>query len=215
MNKKEIIKKIIIFTFFFSLIFFVVYMTKDNIKKHEQINETIETLFKNWHESDMEQVYAIANVNEDEQQVFSFTTGFENNEVITDIVNQHVYEGPEYSVNDIVIEGIGKKKAEASVAIEVKTYNNLEILDVIIQELLNDNTKVTKDYQQDEFIKNNEKNITDAVSSIEKNSIKTLAIYMQYQDGKWNIPYENNVDFYNALMGGMISLESVDTDVAI
>lgn len=212
MNRQILIKKVLIYTFFFSLIFTCVFFIKDNIKKQEQVKDTIATLFDDWKEHDKDAIYEISN----EKESFEYVTGFENNEVITEIIEKHIYEGPEYTLDDIVIEGIGHKNAKASAQINLTTYNNMEVLDTIINELLNDNTKVTKDYEHKEFVEHNQDSIKQATKNIKKESKKTVIIYLECENNKWTIPYENNVDFYDALSGGMISFsQSVDTDVEI
>lgn len=211
---KHSIKNLIIYMFFFSLIFSAVYFIKDNIKKQEEVKNTIQTLFKDWNGQNMEGIYNISN----EEKAFHYSTGFEDNEVINEIVEKHIYEGPEYELLDktMAIEGIGKKDAKASVTINLKTYNNLEVLDTIIAQLLNDDSKITKDYEHEEFVKSNESSIKDATKDIKKTSQKTLIIYLECNDGKWTIPYAHNIELYNAMSGGIITFsQSVNTEVDI
>lgn len=210
MNKHYIIKKLFIYTFFFSLIFTCVYFIKDNVTKQNEVKETIASLFNVWNEQDKDAIYEISN----EKEAFEYVTGFENNEVITDIIETHIYEGPEYTFDDIVIEGIGHRNAKASAQINLTTYNNMEVLNTIINELLNDNSKVTKDYKHEEFVAHNQDSIKEATKNIKKESKKTVIIYLECEDGKWSIPYRNNIEFYDALSGGMISFSNtVDTNV--
>lgn len=216
MTTNKIIKKIIIYTFFFTLIFSTVYFIKDNVEKQKEIKETIAFLFDNWHSQNMEGIYNISKTKA-EDNIFQYKTGFEENEVISDIINKHIYEGPEYDLDrDIVIDGIGKKDAKASVTISMHTYNNLEVIDTVIETLLNDNSKITKDYQHDKFVESNEDSILKATQEVEKTSQKKMIIYMECEDNEWTIPYQNNKNFYDAMSGGMITFsESVNTEVDI
>lgn len=209
---KKAIKNLIIYTFFFVLIFTSVYFIKDNVKKQNEVKETIQILFKDWNNQDMESIYKVSG----EKESFQYSTGFEDNAVITEIMEKHIYEGPEYQLQDLEIEGIGKKDAKASATIDLTTYNNLEVLDTVINQLLNDNSKITKDYEHEDFVKSNEDGILEATKDIKKSSQKTLIIYLECKGNKWSIPYSHNKDFYDALTGGMITFtESVNTDVEL
>ena len=96
------------------------------------------------------------------------------------------------------------------------TYNNLEVIDTVIETLLNDNSKITKDYQHDKFVESNEDSILKATQEVEKTSQKKMIIYMECEDNEWTSPYQNNKNFYDAMSGGMITFsESVNTEVDI
>lgn len=194
------------------MVFSTVYYIKDNFQKRKNIEHTIESLFTCWNKKEMGKVYEIAKKNEE----FHLTTGFEKNIEISQIIDEHIYGGVEYKLLGIKVSGLGQDNAKAQATISMKTYNNLEILNVIIEQLLKDDSEVTMDYNHEDFLNQNLENIKNAVKDVQKNSEVTVVIYLESQKSKWFIPYANNEDFYNSLAGNLITFnKEVEPEVEL
>lgn len=193
------------------LIFSVVYYIKDNIRKRDEVTHIIHDLMTSWNNQDMERVSMISQKNE-----FVFTTGFENNIDISKIINNHIFGEVEYDLLSMKIVGLGQDNSLAQATIHLKTYNNLEVLDTIIEQLLKDTSEVTMEYNHEDFINQNIESIKEAVQGIQKDSEKTVIIYLEQKEKQWIIPYENNEEFYNSLSGNLITFnKEVEPEVEL
>lgn len=208
------IKTGIIICFSCFLLLTGVSITKENYIFRKNINKTLNTLEKSWNNQDLEKVSSIA---ETTKESFIIETGFENNDDIQYILHSHLYN-VEFQNVYLSIDNRSKSEPVAKAKIKLTTYDNLEVLNMIIMQLINDDSEIDRNYNQEDFIARNIDKIKKAVENIKKDYIKTILVTFKYDklSHRWSIPFETNKDFYNAMSGNMISFhEEVEPTVEI
>ena len=203
---KTIQKTIIVFSIIF-ISLSMLWLMKDYSQHYEMAKEEIQTLFNEWHEGNIDTVGDIARIKEEE---LTIQTGFENYEDIQNIIHEKIYTGPEYQLNQLTI----KKENQQYIAdgkIIINTYDNLKIMNAIIEILLQDNSSIEMNYSQDDFINQNIDNIKNEINKYTKDFSKIVIVHMEYDENtkKWYIPFDKNNEFYNAISGNMIQLKDI------
>lgn len=212
--KKVDIKRGIIICFSCFLLLTGISLSKENYVFRNDINQTLKTLEKSWNNQDLEKVSSIA---ETTKESFIIETGFENNDDIQDIIQAHLYS-VEFQNVYLSIDNWSKSEPVAKAKIKLTTYDNLEVLNVIIMQLINDDSEIDRNYNHNDFVARNIDKIKSAVEDIKKDYIKTILVTFKYDSfsKNWSIPFETNKDFYNAMSGNMISFhEEVEPTVEI
>ena len=209
------IAKMMLSVFMCFLLLLVIGMLKDNYRQRTQIHERIECLFTAWNSRNFQEIGEISQAT---PESFIIETGFENNQDIHNIIEEHIYRDVVYQIQTTTVDNWSSRIPYSKAKITVTTYNNLEILDKIIEQLVNDDTQIDINYNHEEFLTRNIEKIKSAVNKIERNYQKTFIVEFHYDDKsqQWFIPFDKNKEFYNAVSGNMIEFnENVDTNVNI
>ena len=203
MNKHNFKKYTILFLIIF-LIFNFVYFISDSYQKKEEITTTITNLNTAWHEKDFD---TLKDISKNDSRIYQFQTGFENNKIIKEELDKHIYENTEIKINKISSK-YHNKKTTGKAKVVVTTYNNLEVLDICIKTLVNQENQINYNYNHKDWIQKNSNLLKDKMTKIEKSYSKIVLVNLVYNSelNKWEIPFENNYDFYNILSGNMIEL---------
>lgn len=213
-NYKKIAKMLMSVFMCFALLL-VIGVLKDNYRQRIQIQAKVESLFIAWNNKNIEE---IAEISQTAPERFIIETGFENNQDIHNIIEEHIYGNVSYQIQTMTVDNWSSHIPYSKAKITVTTYNNLEILDKIIEQLVNDDTQIDINYNHEEFLTRNIEKIKSAVHTIKRNYQKTFIVEFYYDDKKqqWFIPFDENEEFYNAVSGNMIDFnENVDTNVNI
>lgn len=213
-NSSQIKKGICIFLGCF-LILNSISLIKDNYEYRRQIHNELNTLTELWNKKDISQVSQIAKTS---PESFLIETGFENTEDIYKIIETHIFGEVEFQESNLTIDNWSLETPVAKGKIVVCTYDNLAILNEVIEQLVNDDTEIDMNYNHEDFVKRNLVSIQEAIKDTKKDYIKTIIVTFDYdkENDKWFIPFESNKEFYNAISGNMISFnEEVDTHVEI
>ena len=174
-------------------------------KKYQETLVIVEkqtvSMLKQWKEKDKEKLAKTFQVDQD---YFTVDTGLKY-ESVNQLFDDTTFNSDlEYTIKDIQIKKIGKT-VTAKVRFIIKTYDNMDIMNTLLENIVGDKSQITYKYSENDFINKHVKTIKKQLEDFKGSytDLATLTLHYNKENKKWEMKLEGNEEVINGLSGNM------------
>lgn len=185
----------------FFVTFGVVYTCQIHNLRVETATFKAEQVIEKWNQKDFQW---LANNFRVEKSQLEIDTGFQQ-ESIKQVFDDIVYNSTGVIKNVEVIHHNNQVKAKVRIMIE--TYDSMELMKTLLSNMVNDTSKITYKYTEDNFVNKHAKKLKEELKGFPRDfmDVQFLLMTLNPQTQQWEMNFEDNKEFFNSLSGNMFS----------
>lgn len=194
------------YTFYISLLLFfivfgVVYTCRIYDLRVESAKQKAEQVIEKWNQEDIEW---LADTFQTENNQLEINTGFQQ-ESIKQVFNDIVYNSTGIIKNVEITHNNNQVKAKVRIMIE--TYDSMELMKTLLSSMVNDTSKITYNYTEDDFVNKHAKKLKENLNDFSRDfmDVQFLLMTLNPDTQQWEMNFEENKEFFNSLSGNMFS----------